>query len=175
MSLHLFAGPTETEKVLEFVNAGNLRQFADQAFIAELLCWVRFDKREALASLDGLYSSCTGNPRVPRWLGEQVPRHLTPQGQADSDAKKLRSSAGLVAIASDRENKASWVRTGQVYQRLALRMTSMGVKSAILNQPNEVPQVRRQFQSALGFGAALPQLLVRFGFAEAMPTSLPFS
>ena len=40
------------------------------------------------------------------------------------------------------------------------------------NQPVEVAELRSQFQSALGIGAARPQLLVRFGYADAMPRSL---
>ncbi len=64
------------------------------------------------------------------------------------------------------------VRTGQVYERLALTLTSRGLKSAFLNQPIEVPYVRTQLQSTLGLGGAQPQLLVRFGFAESLPRSL---
>jgi hypothetical protein len=41
-----------------------------------------------------------------------------------------------------------------------------------LNQPIEVADLRSQFQNALGLGASSPQLLVRFGYAEAMPRSL---
>ncbi len=51
-------------------------------------------------------------------------------------------------------------------------MTSLNIKSAFLNQPIEVAALRGQFQSALGLGATLPQLLVRFGYAEAMTRSL---
>jgi len=171
ISLHTFDGPSATAKVLEYVSAGNVHQFADKAFIDELVHWIRFDKREALASLDGLYSRCMGTPGVPRWIGQTVVRRMSAQEQVDSDAKSLRSSAGTLAIASTNETKADWVRTGQVYQRLTLQMTAMNIKSAFLNQPNEVPEVRKQFQSAMGFGQELPQLLLRFGYADPMPFS----
>ncbi len=59
-----------------------------------------------------------------------------------------------------------------MYERLALKMTSLNIKSAFLNQPIEVTDVRGQFQSAIGLGSTLPQLLVRFGYAVAMPRSL---
>ena len=171
ISLDVFEGPTATAKVLEYVSEGNVQQFADKAFVEELVHWIRFDKREALASLDGLYSRCMGTPGVPRWIGQTVVRRMSAQEQMDSDAIKLRSSAGAVSIASSEETKNAWVRTGQVYQRLALLMTSMNIKSAFLNQPNEVPEVRKQFQTAMGFGQGLPQLLLRFGFADPMPLS----
>jgi hypothetical protein len=170
--LHFVTNPSELETVLEYVNQGNLSQYADKEFVNELLHWLRFTKKEALASRDGLYSAASGNPQVPRWLGQRVVGGLTPQQQADTDAKKLRSSPGAVVIASESEDKTAWVRTGQVYERMALTMTSLNIKSAFLNQPIEVAEVRRQFQSAIKLGNALPQLLVRFGYADSMPRSL---
>ncbi len=166
-----FEGATETERLLHYVNQGNVSQFEDQAFVSELNHWIRYDKRETLASQDGLSSLCTGNPQVPRWLGEIFLHRMTSGQQADSDAKKLRSSAGAFAIASTTDDKAAWVRTGQVYQRLALTMTNSNIRSAFLNQPIEVKDLRSQFQAACGFGDALPQLLLRFGKGAEMPFS----
>ena len=156
----------------DYVNQSTLSPYADEPFRQELIHWLRFDKKEAIASLDGLYSACTGNLTVPRWLGQLFVAGAKPQDQADADVKKLRSSAGAVVITSASEAKADWVRTGQVYQRMALWMTSVNIKSAFLNQPVEVESVRSQLQSALGLGTARPQVLVRFGYAKAMPRSL---
>jgi hypothetical protein len=163
---------TELETALDYVNQGNLRQYADQAFLAELIDWLRFNKKEAMTSLDGLFSRSSGNPEVPRWLGRMFVAGMKPQQQADADARKLRSSPGAVVIASEADDKAAWVRTGQVYERLALKMTSLNIKSAFLNQPIEVAALRSQFQRALGLGTSAPQLLVRFGYADPMPRSL---
>jgi hypothetical protein len=55
---------------------------------------------------------------------------------------------------------------------MALTMTSLNIKSAFLNQPIEMAILRSQFQSAMGLGESLPQLLVRFGYADPMPHSL---
>ena len=172
VGLRFVAKAAELETVVEYVNRGNLAQYADKAFVNELIEWLRFTKNEALSSGDGLYSACSGNPQVPRWLGRMFVKGAKPQQQADSDAAKLRSSAGAVVIASDTDDRATWVRLGQVYERLALQMTTLNIKSAFLNQPIEVKDLRPQFQSAMGLGAALPQLLIRFGYAQAMPRSL---
>ena len=172
ISFRLFDGQSKTDKLLEFIRSGDQHQFADKAFVDELIRWVRFDRREARVKMDGLFSRCMGTPEVPRWLGQQVLGHMKSQTQFDSDAKDLRSSAGTIAIESSSDDKDSWVRTGQVYQRLTLKLTSMNIKTAFLNQPIEVPELRQQFQSALGFGGLLPQLLFRFGYADPMPSSL---
>lgn len=172
VSLRFVTNPTDLETTLEYVNQGNLSQYADKGFIDELIYWLRFNKKEALASLDGLYSRCSGNPEVPSWLGKMFVAGAKPQQQADADARKLRSSPGAVVVASESDDKTAWVRAGQVYERMALKMTSLNIKSALLNQPIEVRELRSQFQSAMGLGLSLPQLLVRFGYAEAMPRSL---
>jgi len=172
VSLRLLTAPAEMETALAYVNEGNLHQYADRAFVDELIAWLRFNKREAMGTLDGLYSRCSGNPAVPRWLGQMFVGGTKPQQQADADAAKLRSAAGAVVIATDADDKAAWVRAGQVYERLTLQMTALNIKSALLNQPIEVAALRSQFQGALGLNAAQPQLLLRFGYANALPRSL---
>ncbi len=87
-------------------------------------------------------------------------------------ARKPRSSPRAVVIALEADDKTAWVRTGQVYERLTLKLTSLNIKSAFLNQPLEVAELRSQFQNEMGLGASSPQLLVRFGYAEPMPRSL---
>lgn len=172
VTLQLITDPGDIEMVLEYVNQGNLSQYADRAFVEELIHWLRFNRKEALASQDGLYSRCSGNPEVPRWLGRMFVSGMKPQQQVDTDAKKLHSSSGTVVIASATDDKTAWVRAGQVYERMALQMTALNIKSAFLNQPIEVPELRSQFQNAMGLGASVPQLLVRFGYANPMPHSL---
>jgi hypothetical protein len=170
--LQFIEGKIEIERTLEYVNAGNLKQYADKAFLDELIHWLRFNQKEALASMDGLYSKCSGSPTVPRWLGEMFVSGTKPKSQADADAKKLRSSAGAVVIASERDDPESWVRCGQVFERLSLQLTTLELKSALLNQPIEIPELRGQFQSAMGMGNNQPQLLLRYGIADFMPYSL---
>jgi hypothetical protein len=172
VTLQFTTNPTAMDTILEYVNLGNLAQYADTAFVDELIEWLRFNKKEALSSLDGLYSACSGNPQVPRFIGQMFVAGTKPQQQADADAAKFRTSPVAVVVASETEDKSAWVRTGQVYERLALQTTALGIKSAFLNQPIEVPELRGQFQSAIGLGSYLPQLLVRLGYAEAMPRSL---
>ena len=171
VSLRFLSTSAEMETALAAIHEGNLRQYADRAFVEELITWLRFNKKEALATLDGLYSRCSGNPTVPRWLGRMFVGSTKPQQQADADAEKFRSSAGAVVIATAADDKAAWVRTGQVYERLTLQMTALNIKSALLNQPIEVAELRPQFQTAIGLDAA-PQLLVRFGYADPLPRSL---
>lgn len=160
------------EAIIEYIKAGDKRQFGDPAFVAELVSWIRFNAPEALHSRDGLYTRCTGNPAVPRWLGQQFLTAASAGQQADTSAKKARSSAGFLIIAATSDDKPHWIETGRLYERLALTLTAQGIQTAFLNQPAEVPALRSQLQSYLQLGTALPQLVMRFGYAPPLPHSL---
>jgi len=51
---------------------------------------------------------------------------------------KYRNSAAAMIIASKFNDNNAWVRTGQVYERMELKMASLNIKSAFLNKPIEV-------------------------------------
>jgi len=160
------------ERALEFVVAGNSAQLEDAAFVEELKSWVRFNEREALEQCDGLFSGCTGNPALPGWLGRLIFRFaLRKKPENDSYARQLRSSAGIAVFTGDREHPASWMQVGRSFERFALAATALGVRTAHVNQPVEVADVRPGFAGWLGDTASRPDLVVRFGRTPAMPMS----
>lgn len=167
----LFTEPRQIESFIEYVKAGDQSQFSNQAFVEELVEWIRFNDAEALKTRDGLLSRCSGNPTVPRWLGKRFMQRISGSTQGNTDEKRIRSSAGMIAFASAQDDKKAWIETGRVYERFALTATALNIKSAFLNQPVEVPELRAQLQRYLNL-PAYPQLLVRFGYAAEMPRSL---
>lgn len=172
VSTQIFTDSAHKEAIIEYIKAGDRRQFGDPAFVDELVSWIRFNKPEALHSQDGLYTRCMGKPDVPRWLGRQFLTASSAGQQADTSAKKARSSSGLLVIAAASDDKRHWIETGRLYERAALTLTASGVQVAFLNQPNEVPMLRSQLAGYLGLGSALPQLVLRFGYADPLPHSL---
>ncbi|MBC8085348.1 MAG: Tat pathway signal protein [Hymenobacter sp.] len=169
----LFTGAAAMEPLLEYVEAGNEQQLTNDDFKKELVHWLRFNDREALASKDGLLSRGSGNPSLPRWVANLfIGSSLKPTAQSKKDALHVRSSAGLVLFTSPQNDPAAWIATGRASERFALLTTTLNLKTAYLNQPCEVPAVRAQVQAQLGLHGAFPQLLMRFGHGPAMPRSL---
>lgn len=159
--------------VLEMVVAANTAQVEDPAFRSELKEWLRFGPRKAVATRDGLYSGCSGNPALPDWLGNAMFDFVfTPAGENDRYAAQIRSSSGLAIVVSDANDKAHWVEAGRACQRFALATTALGIRHAFINQPLEVPENRAEFARWLGDEGLSPDLIMRFGYAEAMPYSL---
>jgi hypothetical protein len=154
----------KVEGVLDYVTQANSAQIRNPAFVKELKSWVRFNEADALATGDGLFSRLTGNPTLPHWLGNLLfSMVLSEKSENDKYARQLRSSAGVAVFVGDRANPANWFEVGRAYERFALTATALGVRTAFVNQPIEVPAVRTQFAQWLGLGSQRPDLVVRFG------------
>jgi len=163
----------KVEGVVDYVTQGNSAQIRNAAFVKELKSWIRFNEADALATSDGLFSRLTGNPTLPRWLGHILfSMLLSEKSENDKYARQLRSSAGVAVFVGERADPANWFEVGRAYERFALAATALGVRTAFVNQPVEVPAVRAQFAQWLGLGAGRPDLVVRFGRGPQLPYSL---
>ncbi len=152
---------------------GNTRQLGDAAFRSELQQWLRFSYAAALSTGDGLFALTSGNPALPDSVGRILFDLVV---SADSDNRKclaeIAGSAGLAVFVSERNDRPHWIASGRAYQRFALQATALGIKHAFLNQAVEVREVRRRLAEHLVLGERRPDLIVRFGYAGAMPFSL---
>lgn len=161
------------ERVLEYVVQGNTAQMADPVFVKELKSWIRFNGTDAVRTRDGLFSVASGNPAIPKWLGDLAfGWFFTTQGENDKYARQIRSSAGIAVFVGQVADMAHWVEVGRCYERFALQATALGIRNAFLNQPVEVPSVRSPFADAIGLTGQRPDLVVRFGRGPALPPSL---
>lgn len=171
--LLLLTDTASMENVLDFVVAGNTAQLNDPAFVAELKAWIRFSDDEAVRTGDGLFARSSGNPSVPRWLGEPLLKLLlTAKSENAKYSSQIRSSAGIAIFVSQANDTAHWIEAGRCYERFALQAAALGIRNAMINQPVEVSPLRAQFSSAFGLGDARPDLVMRFGRAAPMPRSL---
>ena len=173
VSVSFFTEPSELETILEFVVAGNSAQMDDPAFIAELRDWLRFSSSTAVATGDGLFSACSGNPVMPDWIGGRMfNAFFTKDSENDKYRSHIRSSAGVAVFVGDADDPEHWIRVGRSFERFALQATALGIRNAHINQPIEDPSIRPEFARWLGMPDARPDLVVRFGRAPALPMSL---
>ena len=160
------------DHVRDLVIAGNDVQMADPAFIRELKDWLRFSPTAAMEKGDGLYAPASGNPPLPEWLGPiAFDLAFKPKSEADKYARHMDSSAGVAVFAARVEGPAGWIAVGRACQRFCLTATALGVKTAFVNQPVEVPGLRNEMAALAGLGSRRTDLVLRFGHAPEMPYS----
>ena len=157
-------------RVRDLAVAGNGAQIADPAFIAELKAWLRFNPRSAIASGDGLYSACTGNPALPDAIGRLAfDAVFTAANENDRLAADIASSAGIAVFVGEREDLVHWVDVGRACQRFALAATTLGLRHAFVNQPVEVAALRPALAELVGTPGLRPDLVLRFGYGPMLP------
>ena len=173
VELILITDAPKRNAVLDFLVDGNNAQMDDPSFVRELRDWIRFNPEQALATGDGLFSKCSGNPAIPTWVGKRFfGLVFTKDAENKKYVAQMRSSAGVAVFVGDKADKDHWARVGRSFQRFALRATSLGIRYAMINQPVEVPTVRADFARWFGIGSQRPDLVVRFGYAPPMPMSM---
>ena len=160
-------------EILEYVIRGNDAQMDNPAFVDELREWIRFNPSQALQTGDGLYTQCSGQPVIPTWLGRAAFKRFYKKETEDARyAQQVQTSAGVAIFIGDKADRNHWVKIGRSFQRFALQATALGIRHSLINQPIEVPAVRKEFARFLGTGGMRPDLVVRFGYAAAMPMSI---
>jgi hypothetical protein len=159
--------------VADYVVEGNSAQMRDEAFMAELVTWLRFSEADAVATLDGLSARASGNPELPAWIARRVLKFvLTENGENSKYREQIESSSGVVVLVADADDKAGWIAVGRACQRFGLQATALGLKYAFINQPVEVAAVRARFATFLGIGQRRPDIVMRFGRGPDLPKSL---
>ena len=173
VSIRFFTTSADRDAILDFVIQGNSAQMDDPAFVQELLHWLRFSPASAIETGDGLFGACSGNPVLPDWIGPTLfGMVFRKDAENDKYRDQIRSSAGIAVFVGDRADPEHWIRVGRSFQRFALQATALGIRTAHVNQPVEVPSVRPGFARWLGMPDARPDLVIRFGRAPAMPMSV---
>jgi nitroreductase len=169
----VLASDAQKDAVVDYVNRGNTAQLTDRAFRDELVSWIRFNPAQALRTGDGLAGRTSGQPSLPSWVAKAiVGLVITPKGQAKTDAEGIASAAGVAVFASSRDDKAAWIEVGRAYERFALQATALGIRTAFINQPIEVRELRPELESWLGLDGEHALLMVRFGHGPTAPFSL---
>jgi hypothetical protein len=160
-------------KITDYVLEGNAAQMRDKAFMRELVSWMRFNEKDAVATMDGLFSRASGNPSLPAWLARPLLQFFfTESGENRKYRAELDSSAGVVVLAADRSETSPWIAVGRACQRFGLQATALGLKYSFVNQPVEVAALRPQFATWLGLEGRRPDIIMRFGTGPDLPKSL---
>lgn len=173
VSVIIFTDRSAISNIADYVEQGNASQMHDDAFMAELKSWIRFSEADAVRTMDGLFAAASGTPAMPAWFARPLMGlFFNEKGENRKYREHIESSAGIAVFVSEANDTSHWIAAGRACQRFGLRATALGLKYAFVNQPVEVPAVRRQLASYLGIGDRRADLVLRFGNGPQLPKSL---
>jgi nitroreductase len=151
-----FPGPVARDGLLGVVRSAERQWVADPAYRAELAQWTG----DRNGRNDGVPAVAVGRRArrgtVPlRNFGLGLPT-VRPVARFEADP--------LIAVLYAGDTPQDWVRAGQALQRVLLTATAHGVATTLLNQPLEIPRLRKLLTDP-DTGLA-PHAIVRLGYAQ---------
>jgi len=153
VQLFLSADDALRRRVDELVIEADARQFGDPEFRRELAYWIG----------QGAY----GAPWLLAKLGEIAMRQVNPgDWMARRDAELLLSAPVFGVISTRLNTPTHHVIAGQVYERLHLKATALGLSMQPMNQVLQVAELKSRLSGALPIGPTAPQMIFRLGYAE---------
>ena len=157
--------------VVDYVAQGNLRQYADKAFVDELLAWLRFNKKEALSSLDRLYSAvrATRKCRIG-WGGcSSRARSRSSRPTRHGEAAQLgRRGGGRIG----RRRQGRLGAHGPGLRTPGVADDRAGYQIGLPEPADRSGRAAFAIPKRVGAGRGRAELLVRYGYAAALPRSL---
>jgi len=164
-----FVVPHERPHVAELVQEADKRLLADDAWRSELAQWVRTNET---SETDGITADAFGIPGPLSAFAPWLLRNLDMgEERGRMDRALTEDAAGLIVVSSD-DDRSSLLRAGEALERLLLTLTTLGVQYAFLNQPVQVPELRRELWNLIRT-AKPPQLLLRIGYAPPVRRAMP--
>ncbi|WP_435210433.1 Acg family FMN-binding oxidoreductase [Streptomyces sp. bgisy034] len=161
-----FPAPEDVLRLLRLTAEAERRNRNDPDRRDESRRWIRHD---ADGQVDvGLPESALG----PQDAHERVPlRDFTAERRPERLVSQPFEAEPVVAVLSTQhDRRADWLRAGQALEHVLLLATVHGVRTSLLHQAVEWPDLRRTLGGTAGF-AGHGQMLIRLGYGPEGPAT----
>jgi len=161
-AVHTVTDNETRQRIAALVGEGDRTQFDDAAFRHELATWIRPNRTRRP---DGMPGYAFGISDLASVLGPtMIATFDTGASQARKDEQLALTAPALMVLSTAGDGPGDWLTAGRALAVLLLRAAALGLSASFLNQPIEVPALRRQLRDLIG-GSDSPQLLLRIGYA----------
>jgi nitroreductase len=165
-------GVAVTEPAARFHLAGAIAQAAvvqdnNPDYVAEMALW----SGRGRGASDGVLAASI--PAVSGDNGRPSGLRTFPHGALTQPAGRYRQQTEYLVIATSGDDLLSRLRAGEATSAALLGATELGLASCPLSQPLEIADTRRMIRDDVLDGAAVPQLVIRLGWAPTSASPLP--
>jgi len=157
-------------KLGELIYKSDRVWFKSKELVEELESWLRDDVE---ISKDGLPTGVLNLYKVAVNLKYFLAKDSEEVIKKASKDKELAIKSGaLVVVTSKMDGVEHWMKTGEMYQKMLLRLTQMGVAQAYFNAVIELKTQRKNLATLLRIKGK-PQMMLRLGYSQTKATHSP--
>lgn len=158
-SLVIVSQDNEKDKLAELVYGSDIVWFQTKEITNELDRWLSLDiEGKAGSKLPGI-TMVAGNL-------------LRAEDRAQKNKEMVKKAPIAIVIGSKDDMVVEWIKAGENYEELALKLTSMGLSHSFFNSIIEI-ESRREKLTKFCEDRIKPQLLIRVGWADSFPKHTP--
>ena len=163
VNLFVIRDKSKREDVLKLIEKGDKVQCDDKSFCRELAQWVHPNRKN---SKDGIPGYAFGMNDLISYAGPFFIGNLEWGNiQAARDRNLVKGSPVLAELECKENEPIDWLFTGMSLSRLMLTAADEGISASYLNQPIEVPDLKKQLKEMLNL-SGYPQLIIRMGYGK---------
>lgn len=155
-------GPSETARLLKITAEGERRNTGDSHRRLESRRWIRDAGPYGLPGPALGPQDATGRIPVRDFSGQWPPGRLP--------AAVFEPHPTITVLATAHDRRADWLRAGQALEHVLLLATAAGVRTSLLHQAVEWPDLRWALHAPEG-GPVHVQTLLRLGYGPDGPTT----
>ena len=164
-----FVLPHDRPHVEDLIETADQLLLSDEEFRNEIARWLRPNEGSAGDGICGDAFGIVGPiSALAPWM---LRRFDMGPSQARRDRQLAHRAAGILVITAY-DDRTSLVRAGETLERLLLVLTKLSIAYSFLNQPVQIPALRKELWSMLR-SAGPPQALIRFGIAAPLRRAMP--
>ncbi len=145
--------PETKEKMADLFLQANTFMFSNPVFREELGYWIG--------------QGAFGSPLLISKICQMAVTQLDlGKLEARKDSKALMSASVLAMVCSKRDDKATQVLAGQVFERVWLKATALGFSLQPMTQVLRVPNLKKEAAGLFHCSDVYPQQIFRLGYAK---------
>lgn len=169
VGINIISNDNVRKKLAQEISVATIEAMGSKDFRAELSKWVRHNLTK---SHDGMPGYSMNIPTLISFLSPFVLKKFNVGGrQAKMEKKWIMSSPILVVLCGD-DDRQTWVRVGQAYERVVLEATKNNIKSSTLTAAIEIGDHNSNVAEIIG-AKKRPLVMFRFGYCDKVPKATP--
>lgn len=167
--LKVFSEKKDKELLGNLVYSSNKVWFKSRDLVEELDGWLQDDVDGNGGLSTGMLNLYKIAVNLKYFLMKDSPEL---EEKASREKRYAEKAAAIVVVESEADGIENWIKSGEGYEELALKLTSMGLSHGFFNTIIELKTQREKLARMCGTKGR-PQMILRVGYAVAKPEKSP--